>query len=182
MGDIFWTVFGLALALCAAPGPVAVETVRRGVQHGYWPALGVQLGAVAAELGWAAVVALGLAPLVQQPAVQPLLTLLGTAFLLWTAWQSLRAARLPVALELHRASTRSATLVGALYAASNPLTVLFWLSVVALLAGRSGGMLPPAQWLVVGAAYALGGLAWGALLALLAALGHRHVRPNTWRG
>ena len=58
--------FGLGLALCAPPGVVFAETVRRGLGRGFRAALGVQMGSLVGDGTWAALALGGAALLAQQ--------------------------------------------------------------------------------------------------------------------
>ncbi len=51
--SLFGMAFLLGLIFNAAPGAVFAETIRRGVDGGYQPALAVQIGSLAGDAAWA---------------------------------------------------------------------------------------------------------------------------------
>ena len=51
--SLFGMAFLLGLIFNAAPGAVFAETIRRGVDGGYRPALAVQIGSLAGDAAWA---------------------------------------------------------------------------------------------------------------------------------
>src|SRR5882672_8980536 len=82
----------MAISMSAPPGPVTMETVRRGLGGGFRPALYVQLGSVIGDLTWCGVALLGLAPLVQITWVRMGLSVAGVALLLYLGLAGLREA------------------------------------------------------------------------------------------
>ena len=42
----------IAISFSAPPGPVAMETIRRGLRGGFGPALNVQLGSIIGDFLW----------------------------------------------------------------------------------------------------------------------------------
>src|ERR1700693_3647044 len=80
----------IAISLSAPPGPVTMETVRRGLGGGFRPALFVQLGSVIGDLTWCGAALLGLAPLVQIGWVRSGLSVAGVALLLYLGVTGLR--------------------------------------------------------------------------------------------
>lgn len=181
---LFLTIYGLSLALFAAPGPINLETVRHGVKRGYWSALAIQVGASGAELLWAMAVLLGVGSWLQNAWAQSAFALVGGGFLIWVALQALREGW-QVQPETPAASSASAVrqglVVGAIYALSNPLSITFWLGVAGLLATMGYTTLQPGHLGVIAAAYLLGALSWGIPMAVLATWGRHLVQPGFWR-
>ena len=50
----------MAISFCAPPGPVTMETLRRGLRGGFGPALQVQLGSIVGDVTWCALALVGL--------------------------------------------------------------------------------------------------------------------------
>lgn len=180
MTHLLWSVFGLALAFFASPGPINIESVRRGVAGGPWPAFAVQCGAIGAELVLGVAVLFGLAPVIERPGVQLVLTLASASLLLWLAWTALRTTRHPSDPQ-STSWTRHGVIVGALCAASNPLTPLMWLTVAGMVTAADQVALAPAAIAMLGIAYALGALVWAVLLAALIGWSRTLVQPHWWR-
>jgi threonine/homoserine/homoserine lactone efflux protein len=147
MAIVLGTLMGLAYV--APPGPVNLETVRRGLAGGFRMALYLQVGSL---LGVAAVA---------------LLVSLGWAALR-DGWQGLRPGSVSPALipstphPLSASTARRSLLAGAAISASNPLAVVFWLSVDRALLDQPHGQ----QALLLGS-FALTCLAWVLVLPFL---------------
>jgi threonine/homoserine/homoserine lactone efflux protein len=140
----------VGLLYCAAPGPVNVETLRRGLRGGFWGALGIQLGALLGEIVYALIALAGLEILARTTAFHLLLGLVGTAFLIVLGWSSLRQGWRGEAVgasyqvgasrgtEDFRQSCRTSrrrggalrggALLGAAISLASPFGVAFWLS------------------------------------------------------
>jgi chemosensory pili system protein ChpE len=133
---LFFAAFVFGLAFNAAPGPVTAETLRRGLNGGFRPALAVQIGSLAGDLSWAVLGVAGAAALFTVPILRLPLELAGAGFLLWLAWGAWNDAAEPrdfVAADGHAAS-RGAVAAGAAMALSNPQNVSFWAAMVAPMA------------------------------------------------
>jgi threonine/homoserine/homoserine lactone efflux protein len=134
----------MGFAYIAAPGPVNVETLRQGLSRGWRTALPIQFGACAGHAFWAALAFAGLGVLVLYPGVHLLLSLTGTAVLLYLGWSSMREGvrvlrsrpgRTAVSVAW-TASIADASPVnpralgtGVTISLTNPFAVAFWLSV-----------------------------------------------------
>jgi chemosensory pili system protein ChpE len=175
----------MAISLSAPPGPVTLETVRRGLSGGFRPALFVQLGSLIGDLTWCGLALLGLAPLVQLAWVRLALSIAGVALLLYLGFTGLRSARPPKAAALaegvstgsHSGAFRS----GLAISLANPVAVGYWLSVGgALIAAGVAGSSPLQTGTFLGG-YLTGTLAWGFILALAVRWGQRLLSPRLFR-
>lgn len=165
-------LFVLGLTLSAAPGALNVETARRGLRHGFAPALTLQLGALLGDAVWVAATLSALALGLQTSAALPACMLLGGAAMLWTAWQILRpGSRAGGPLP----SRRGGLALGAALALSSPLTVAFWAAVTAMVQQDLGRGATGSELALVGAAYVLSVLVWALTLSSLTAWGRRLV-------
>jgi chemosensory pili system protein ChpE len=165
----------MGLAYVAPPGPVNLETVRRGLTGGFRMALYLQVGALLGDLFYAVLAMVGAPVLVTNTLIHALLGVAAVALLVslgWAAlcdgWQALRPGAASPALippapypPAACASWRS-FLAGAAISAANPLAVVFWLSVDRALLGQPHGQ----QVLLLGG-FALACLAWVLALPLL---------------
>ncbi len=121
----------VGISLGAPIGPVNVEIVRRGLRRGFRSGWMVGIGATTADAIYCMAVIAGLTPLIDQLYVRTLLWTLGTGFLLFLGWSSIR----PVFVEGRMivddavAFRRSSFTTGFLIAALNPMGIFFWLSV-----------------------------------------------------
>jgi threonine/homoserine/homoserine lactone efflux protein len=174
-------LFLLGLGLSAAPGALNVETVRRGLRHGFASALTLQLGALLGDAVWVGVAAAAVAFGADTTAAGPACMLLGGAALLWTAWQILRPERRPAASGPRLPSPRWGLAVGAALALSSPLTIVFWAAVQSMLTDQLGRTATTSELAMVAGAYALSVLVWAVGLSAVAAWGGRLVRPGATR-
>lgn len=165
----------LGAAYVLPPGPVTIETVRRGMRDGTPAAVAVQLGAVGGDLCYAALMVGGLRALLGHAALQHWLGLAGAALLMALGLATLRdrgLGELRPALAGVGAGIRHGPArhlgAGLALGLANPFSVAFWLAV--------GGtaLQEPA---------ALGGFVAGALLAsLLTAFVAGQLNRPRWRG
>ena len=163
-------LFLLGLTLSAAPGALNLETARRGLRHGFAPALTLQLGALLGDAVWVLATLVGLALGLQTSAALPTCMLVGGAAMLWTGWRILHPVRradgpLP--------SHRGGIALGAALALSSPLTVAFWAAVTAMLQQDLGRTATGTELTLVAAAYVLSVLLWAITLSSLTAWGGR---------
>lgn len=122
----------LGIVYVAAPGPIGLETLRQGVKGGLRPSLAVQAGSSIGLVLYALLALLGAGLLVQGTVWQVGVGVCGTAVLLYLGLTTIREgrslARLSSAVHADQLSTRRAFGLGALLSLSNPLEILFWLS------------------------------------------------------
>jgi chemosensory pili system protein ChpE len=180
----------MAISISAPPGPVTMETVRRGLGGGFRPALYVQLGSVIGDLTWCALALLGLAPLVQIAWVRGTLSVAGVALLLYLGVTGLRDAFGKPAQPAH--STAQAVSAGEgghagafrsglAISMANPMAVGYWLSVGgALIAAGIAGSTPLQIETFVGG-YLGATLAWCFIVALAVRWGKRALSPALFR-
>jgi threonine/homoserine/homoserine lactone efflux protein len=178
---MFWSIFGIGLAFYASPGPINVETVRRGVNGGPWPAFFVQLGAIGAHLVLGVAVLLGLAPLIKRPEAQLMLHVFSASVLLWLAWAAVhdtQRALLPLPV---RDSVFNSLMAGALCAASNPLTGMVWITVVDVAAAYGFTDLRISDVALITFGYLIGTLTWAVAFAACIGRGQRLLQSRAWR-
>lgn len=181
---IEWTLFvtavGLGVAYAAAPGAVNTEALRRGIEHGFRPALLVQSGALIGDLAWAALALTGVSLLFQNRPVQLLLGVAGGFFLLRLAWSALQQAWRGGLPGAHGAETRGDFATGVFFSLANPFGIAFWAGIgggFAVDTGASAG----ATLATLLAGFAVGASLWCLGFALAVSAGRRFVRPVVFR-
>lgn len=182
----WWVSLGLAsfvlgIVFCAPPGMVAAESIRRGVAHGFWPALRVQLGSLIGDGTWAAIAMIGAAFLVQNALARWVLGLIGASLLLYLAWNALRDAWAGTLPNTTADSARSDFVTGALLSLSNPYAVAFWLGVGTSTITQVAPTPQPVHFVVFFAAFMTGALLWCFFFAGLVAGGRRLLSPGFFR-
>jgi chemosensory pili system protein ChpE len=175
------TGFLIALAFAAPPGPVLMETIRRGIRTGFRPAFLVQLGSIAGDSVWCAAAIAGLAPLMQSAWLRIPWTVLGAGILVYLGlraiWDGIHAsAEIPAAARFAQAGALQSGLIISL---GNPMALGYWFAVGGAMASNAIMQTPSAG---LYGAFALGFvlamLGWAVLMALFAGWG-RHV-PGIW--
>ena len=169
-------LFLLGLTMSAAPGALNVETVRRGLEHGFSAALTVQLGALFGDAVWVAATMVGVVLGLQTSAAAPVCLLLGGVVMLWTAWRILHPRGEPAP-----ASRNQGLVLGAVLALSSPITLVFWAAVTGMIREEQGRAVTPTDLALVGAAYLLAVLTWAVGLSGVSAWGQRRARPGPIR-
>lgn len=121
--------FGVSLVLGVSPGPDNIYVLLHSAAHGRRAGMLVVLGLCTGILLHTAAVALGLAALFAASSTAfDVLRLLGAAYLLWLAWQSLRSPTQQLSAAGNELSGRHSYLRGILMNVSNPKVVLFFLA------------------------------------------------------
>ena len=177
----------LGMAYVASPGPVNIETLRRGLVGGFRVALALQLGSLIGDLFWAILALAGVGLLLAHAAAQTILGIIGTALLVYLGCSALRSWRTVAAVahpagvstpQAQPAAPAASRMVwtGAAIATANPFGPAFWLSIGGAMGSRA--QQHPATF--------LGGFFLGALLAavgiaLVVGLGHARITPQRMR-
>lgn len=121
--------FGISLVLALSPGPDNLYVLLHAAAHGRKAGLQVVLGLCSGLLLHTLGVALGLAAVfAASSAAFTALKLFGAGYLLWLAWQSLRAPALGAGLAPRQLSGRQSYLRGIVMNLSNPKVLLFFLA------------------------------------------------------
>lgn len=173
---------GVGIALAAPIGPINVEIIRRGLGGGFINGWLVGIGAVLADTILCALVVSGVAPLADRPLLRIPLFLAGAVVLLYLGIGGLRALRAGIAFDVAPASGRRSLATGFLMAVSNPMGIVYWLSIgSALIAaaidqgGRAAGPI------LIGGVF-VGIVAWVTVLSGLTQAGRAFVSPRVMRG
>ena len=138
----------LGLAYVASPGPVNIETLRRGLVGGFRVALALQLGSLLGDLFWASLALAGVGLLLIHAAAQTVLGIAGTALLLYLgcsalcSWRAIAAVTSPAGDSPAQGRPAAPTAwrmawTGAAIATANPFGPIFWLSIGGALGGSA---------------------------------------------
>jgi chemosensory pili system protein ChpE len=171
----------MGLAFAAPPGVVTTETLRRGMRGGFAHALSVQLGSLIGDASYAVIALAGLAAILQAPLAQMLVGGAGTLFLLYLAFQSMRARTADAAFaETSGGNYGKSFLSGMLLSLTNPWATAFWISLggsFLALGIESGADLP---W--VFASFMAGALVWSIVLSALIGKARHLLSPKLFSG
>ena len=173
----------IALSFSAPPGPVAMETVRRGLRGGFWAGFKGQLGPVIADFMWFLISLLGLAPLAQDAWVGGLLASAGGGVLRYLGGSGIRNAFKTRIAQLNDwvESKQSAFRRGMAISIANPMGVGYWVSVGGALVAAGLAGTTPTQTVSFVAGFVGGTVAWAFLMAFAIRWGQRLIGPGVFR-
>lgn len=129
--DVLLIFIAASAALALAPGPDNIFVLTQSALHGRRTGIWVTLGLCSGLLVHIAAVALGIAALLQTSALAfALLKTAGAAYLLYLAWQALRAGASPLKTAAGGAPARAAALYarGIIMNVTNPKVAIFFLA------------------------------------------------------
>lgn len=178
-------MFGVAYV--AAPGLVNIETLRRGLRGGVWPALALQAGSLVGDLLWAILALAGVGLLLTHALAEICIGILGMGLLVYLGWSTLRSWRMLLVLgnpgveaaapmQPAGDSLKGCFWAGVAIATANPLAPAFWVSLGGVIGG--GG---PRDLGVLVAGFFLGGAFTGGVIALLVGLWSTRISPRLVR-
>ena len=178
MLTIFFYALVFGFVFCLSPGAVLAETLRRGLLHGFTPALSVQIGSLVGDAVWAVIGLTGIALLIQHDAVRVPLTIVCALYLAWLGVQSLRDAwRLPEAEDAPASSGKNALAVGAAISLANPKNIVYWGALGSALSGIVGATPSHGQTLMFFAGFMVASVLSCFLIAALVNLLRKNASP-----
>ena len=178
MLTIFFYALVFGFVFCLSPGAVLAETLRRGLLHGFTPALLVQIGSLVGDAVWAVIGLTGIALLIQHDAVRVPLTIVCALYLAWLGVQSLRDAwRLPQTKDAPASSGKNALAVGAAISLANPKNIVYWGALGSALSGIVGATPSHGHTLMFFAGFMLASVLSCFLIAALVNLLRKNASP-----
>eukprot|EP01133_Synstelium_polycarpum_P007547 gene7547-8826_t len=178
MLTIFFSALVFGFVFCLSPGAVLAETLRRGLLHGFTPALLVQIGSLVGDAVWAVIGLTGMALLIQHESVRVPLTAVCGLYLAWLGIRSLMDAwRLPEAGSAPARSGQNALVVGAAISLANPKNIVYWGALGSALSGIVGAAPSHGQTLMFFAGFMLASVLSCFLIAGLVNLLRRNASP-----
>lgn len=178
MLTIFFYALVFGFVFCLSPGAVLAETLRRGLLHGFTPALMVQIGSLVGDAVWAVIGLTGIALLIQHDAVRVPLTIVCALYLAWLGVRSLIDAwRLPEAGSAPASSGQNALAVGAAISLANPKNIVYWGALGSALSGIVGATPSHGQTLMFFAGFMLASVLSCFLIAALVNLLRKNASP-----
>ena len=178
---VFFKAMLIGLSIAAPVGPIGLLCIQRTLARGAATGFVSGLGAATADGFYGAVGAFGLAAITRPlVALRVPLAILGAGFLAWMGIQMLRAAA-PVQAARAADHLGLAPAYGsvALLTLANPMTIMSFVAVFALLGGRAGAGPSSAALMVAGVF--LGSACWWLALALGVNVVRHRISPATMR-
>ena len=153
----------IGLSIAAPVGPIGLLTIQRTLQSGSAIGLATGLGAAVADAVYGAVGAYGVSAMIHALTAARLpLAVGGGLFLLWMAWSILRAPVAQHAAQVSGGSDLLRCFAGTfVLTLSNPATILSFIAVFGVMAGRSAVASPS----VMIAGVLIGSALWWLLLS-----------------
>jgi threonine/homoserine/homoserine lactone efflux protein len=171
---------GASLVLLLTPGPAVLYIVARSVEQGRMGGLVSVAGVGLGNLAHVIAAAIGVSAIIAASALAfSVLKYLGAAYLIWLGIKTLRAPVAPLTLEVEGKPLARLFTEGAVVAALNPKTALFFLAFLPQFISPAAG----AVWLqilLLGGSFVALGLATDGLYALTAG-SLRHLFRNSLR-
>lgn len=181
MLTIFFYALIFGFVFCLSPGAVLAETLRRGLLHGFTPALLVQFGSLVGDAVWAVIGLTGIALLIQHDAVRVPLTVVCALYLAWLGVRSLVDAwHLPQPGSALASTRKNALAVGAAISLANPKNIVYWGALGSALSGIVGTTPSHGQTLMFFAGFMLASILSCFLIAALVNLLRQNASP-TWQ-
>jgi putative LysE/RhtB family amino acid efflux pump len=167
--------FGLGFLVALQLGPVSLYQIKTTLRNGLAVGLAFAAGIALVDLAYAALGAVGVAPLLTVGPLETILGLLGAAVLVFLGVRTLRSAfRVRLGDAVAVVSPRRSFVVALSMTAANPLTIASWAAIFsAASAAGAASTLQGAVILVLGVG--LGSATWDVSLAIAAALVGRFV-------
>ncbi len=126
--SLYFAALFLGLIFNAVPGPVFVESFKRGLSGGYSAALAVQLGSLLGDATWAILGLLGVGLLMSIEIFRLPLVVMGSIYLLYLAYDSLQKSKSGIATEPASAQ-ESALVSGAAISMTSPHNLAYWAAI-----------------------------------------------------
>lgn len=171
----------VGIALAAPIGPINIEIIRRGLSGGFFNGWLVGIGAMLADTLLCILVVSGVAPIADSPRLRVPLYLAGAVVLGYLGIMGLRAAIANRQVDAVPVSGRRSLATGFLMAVSNPMGIVYWLSIgSALIASAIATAGSGAGPMIVAGVFA-GITLWTLVLAALTQAGRSFVSPAVMR-
>ncbi|QLH75536.1 MAG: LysE family transporter [Methanomassiliicoccales archaeon] len=178
---LFISALGLSLLMCATPGAVNTEALRRGVAGGFRRAFMLEIGSCIGDLFWASLALVGLAFLTENSTLRIALGIGGSALLLYLAYKGIMDARRCEMPEVPENLGKDDLTTGALISLGNPFQLAFWVGI----GGTAIAVIVPdpetIHYMVFFLGYTSGLLVFSILYSSLVAYGRRYITPKLFQ-
>ena len=123
----FIQAFILGLLFNAAPGVVFTETIKRGINGGFFPALYVQIGSLAGDALWAILGLLGIGILLNIDILKYPLSIIGIIYLMYLAYDSFISSNIKYEkIVVSKSIKNNALKSGIFLSITNPQNIAYW--------------------------------------------------------
>ena len=123
----FIQAFILGLLFNATPGVVFTETIKRGINGGFFPALYVQIGSLAGDALWAILGLLGIGILLNIDILKYPLSIIGIIYLIYLAYDSFISSNIEYEkIVVSKSIKNNALKSGVFLSITNPQNIAYW--------------------------------------------------------
>lgn len=123
----FIQAFILGLLFNATPGVVFTETIKRGINGGFFPALYVQIGSLAGDALWAILGLLGIGILLNIDILKYPLSIIGIIYLIYLAYDSFISSNIKYEkIVVSKSIKNNALKSGVFLSITNPQNIAYW--------------------------------------------------------
>ena len=123
----FIQAFILGLLFNATPGVVFTETIKRGINGGFFPALYVQIGSLAGDALWAILGLLGIGILLNIDILKYPLSIIGIIYLIYLAYDSFISSNVKYEkIVVSKSIKNNALKSGVFLSITNPQNIAYW--------------------------------------------------------
>jgi chemosensory pili system protein ChpE len=123
----FIQAFILGLLFNAAPGVVFTETIKRGINGGFFPALYVQIGSLAGDALWAILGLFGIGILLNIDILKYPLSIIGIIYLIYLAYDSFISSNVKYEkIVVSKSIKNNALKSGVFLSITNPQNIAYW--------------------------------------------------------
>ncbi|MBI0581832.1 MAG: LysE family transporter [Methanomassiliicoccales archaeon] len=181
MYRLFLAALALSLIFCATPGAVNTQALRVGVTGGFRRAFGVEMGSIVGDMSWAVLALAGLAVIWDNDIARIVLAIVGSAFLIYLAYQGFQDARSKEIQEVNAPKGHTDFVTGVIMSFANPFQIPFWIGIgsssIAVIMSDPGLM----DFVVFYFGYLVGAVIWGIGYSALIGHGKRYITPTLFR-
>ena len=123
----FIQAFILGLLFNATPGVVFTETIKIGINGGFFPALYVQIGSLAGDALWAILGLLGIGILLNIDILKYPLSIIGIIYLIYLAYDSFISSNIKYEkIVVSKSIKNNALKSGVFLSITNPQNIAYW--------------------------------------------------------
>ena len=181
MYRLFLAALVLSLIFCATPGAVNTQALRVGVTGGFRRAFGVEMGSIVGDMSWAVLALAGLAVIWDNDIARIVLAIVGSAFLIYLAYQGFQDARSKEIQEVNAPKGHTDFVTGVIMSFANPFQIPFWIGIgsssIAVIMSDPGLM----DFVMFYFGYLVGAVIWGTAYSALIGHGKRYITPTLFR-
>lgn len=125
---MFFSYVTLGFTIALPMGAISIEMIKQGLRNGFWYAWMIGIGAITIDITLIFLLNLGLAGILNE--IQTYLWLLGTFFLSYLGWQSIKSDPLCINDSNSKKDSLFKLFKKGIIIGLNPANIVFWISVL----------------------------------------------------